>query len=193
MFTFFFSKCPKAVLKRKKDQKLLQGCKNHYFYRISCKNRYRDGAVLPLKDRLSHPDAPLARRDRAASYPICASGTSGKNPPAVRARLRQNVGSPPRRGRGCARLRRACEAWPLGRAGMSGMNRFRHCGVLPILPEKGRGTYGWAGKGQKCQIWCAEPASAARPLSVRRYFWKRLVGLSGIVRSISPAERAGVM
>ena len=32
-------------------------------------------------------------------------------------------------------------------------------------------------------------ASAARPLAARRYFWKRLVGLSGIVRSINPAER----
>ena len=50
-----------------------------------------------------------------------------------------NVGSPPRRGRGCARSRRACVARPLGRAGAGKKGKFRHCGVLPILPEKGRG------------------------------------------------------
>lgn len=35
------------------------------------------------------------------------------------------------------------------------------------------------------------PASSDRPLAVRRYFWRRLRGLSGMVRSIKPAFKAG--
>ena len=35
------------------------------------------------------------------------------------------------------------------------------------------------------------PVSHARPLAARRYFWKRLFGLSGTVISINPASRAG--
>ncbi len=34
-------------------------------------------------------------------------------------------------------------------------------------------------------------ANTVRPLSVRRYFWRRLWGFSGIVLSIHPAARHG--
>lgn len=47
----------------------------------------------------------------------------------------------------------------------------------------------------ECSSWASPSfsnrSSNLRPFSVSRYFWRRLVGFSGIVRSISPSARAG--
>ena len=54
---------------------------------------------------------------------------------------------------------------------------------------KGEASLATGGKGRRgFYAFAVCDASAARPLLVRRYFWKRDVGLPGMVRSIRPAE-----
>jgi len=53
-------------------------------------------------------------------------------------------------------------------------------------PDQSRWGGGWWRYIRSCGQWgCRE--SQARPWAVRRYFWRRLLGLPGRVRSMSPA------